>query len=648
MTTVINGKTKGLSGRLFRLLPYILAALLWIILATNGHYYLKKVEDLSIFMFDWLFFKDSIQIPGGFLGVAGAFFTQFLYLPRLGAVLWIILLLAAYQLTVKVLNIPEHLRALAIIPVALLVIGNMSLGYGVYIMREQDHFFAPVLGYMIALAPLPAIRSIKPVWGRILFLTVWTAVVFQLAGTFALVGTLSASCLSLVERETLRSQRMKVFAAGVALIILVPIITYNFYTSYRLADSWILGLPSISQDSWTRAMRTPFQTALLFIPVMALASNRFKENGNGLILQSAVYVIAVAATWGFWFKDDNFHTEIAMSEAVDRFDWQQVIDIYSKAADSHAKSDAKAYNARTRKLDGVREPNKIEEIVSRYSDRFFEPTRTMVLYKDLALLKMNRALDEAFMYKDGGRPQKSRTQIPMAFQSGKQFYLQYGQVNMSYRWCLEDIIEHNWSYSTLKYLAMHCVIMQESEFAYKYLNKLKKTVFYRKWADRQLVLSKDSALMATSEPYNSILPYMCIEDRMSNDMVKTEVFIINYFLDKEPAHPTPEYDRAALLFAMRVQDIPRFWDRLMYYVNTNSVTALPHAVQEAALLYSSLEKKDVDLPYDQKVTENYKKFDGFVKSNPVRNMKESAYPYYQKFGKTFYYYYYFTRNLQTY
>jgi hypothetical protein len=250
--------------------------------------------------------------------------------------------------------------------------------------------------------------------------------------------------------------------------------------------------------------------------------------------------------------------------------------------------------------------------------------------------------------KDGSRMQKSRTIIPMVWQSGKQFYLQYGLVNMCYRWCLEDIIEHNWSYSTLKYMTMHSVIMQEPELADKYINKLKKTLFYRKWAQQQDALKSDRIKMSSAEPYNSILPYMCFENQMSNDMMKTETYLINHFLSKEPDSATPEYDRAAMLFAMHIQDIPRFWERLFYYVNSNDFKVLPRSVQEAALLYSTLEKDGRQLPLDDKVTESYNEFTRYVQNHPIRSMKESEYPYYQKFGKTFYYFYYFVRDLKTY
>lgn len=645
-------KNKGLIQRISKLIPFLLALILWCLLVFKEQYFLYKVEDLSAFLFDKLFIAEFFKIPGGFLGLAGSFLTQFLHLPWLGALLWVLLLLMAYHLTIRVFSIPESWHPLALIPIALLVIGNMSLGYGVFIMRTQDHFFAPILGYLIALVPMSLTARIKPLWGKAVFLAFWTTAGFALFGTFAFIGAIIYACNTLVRPGLTRKERITVSASAIALTLLVPVIIYSAYTSYRLAESWIMGLPSISDDSWTHAMRAPFQLALLCQIFLALCSgvlnSKTLDGTKKITAQALAYIVSVAIVCAFWYKDENFHTELEMSYAVDHLEWNHAIDTYQKAANAHRKSDEKAYQSRTNKIQTAHSTDEINDIVERYSSRFFEPTRTMVLYRDLALLKTNRALDEAFTMKDGSRLQNSRTQIPMAWQSGKQFYLQYGLVNMCYRWCLEDIIEHNWSFSTLRYMTMHSVIMQEPELAEKYISKLEKTIFYRRWARGQRALKANRNAMAAAEPYKSILPYMCFENRMSNDMIKTEVYLINHFMEKQPEAATPEYDRAALLIAMRIQDIPRFWERFYYYLKSNPLDKIPLSVQEAAILYSNLRKDGRQFPYDTEVIQSYDEFNTYVQKHAIRSMQESSYPYYRLFGKTFYYYYYFMRDLNTY
>lgn len=653
MTHVKQKAPKGLYGQLVRLLPYILALLLWGALMLREQFFLKKVEDLSLFLFEWPFLRDTLLIPGGFLGYLGSFLTQFLHLPWLGSLIWILLLLISYQLTIKAFKIPARLHFLAIIPAMMLVIGNMDMGYKLFLMREQDHFFGPTLGYLAALIPVFAIKKTDRQWSKILLLTLWTPAAFELLGIYGLVGTVTAACI-LLGSNSLRKERITVLIYSIALFFIVPVLMYGLYTTFRMADSWSLGLPSISEDAFTASIRNPFRITLIYLPLMALAGLFIKNDDKSDLgakqigTSVAIYLFAVVVTWAFWFKDSNFHTELAMSNAVDRNAWQEVVDIYKKAVDSKSKSDAKAYEARTKALTGVRDTAGRQEIVDKYADLFFEPTRTMVMYRDLALLKLNRALDEAFTLKDGSRLQNREATVPMAFQSGKQLYMHYGLVNMSYRWCLEDVIEHGWSNATLKYMVIHSVVMHEEEFARKYINKLHKTIFYRRWANEQRELAHDSTLMAVTAPYSEILPYMCFENRMTNDMVLSESFIMRHFSEPEPEHATPEYDRAALFWAMRIQNIPAFWMHLYYYLQSNRVNELPRSVEEAAILYSHLEKGGLEIPYSKSVTDSYNAFQNYVKQHPPVNMKESAYPYSQKFGRTFFYYYYFMRDLQTY
>ena len=618
-------------------------------LATRGQYYLKKVEDLSLFMFDWLYIKESMLVPGGILSIAGSFLTQFLYLPWLGSLIWVLVLLSAYSLTVRAFNLPEQFKALAIIPAVLLVIGNMSIGYGIFIMRAHDWFFAPALGYMAALIPLFAVKSIRPAWGRALALTLWTVLGFILFGSFALAGTLAAACAILADAQDLRKNRITVFITGLLLIILVPLVEYSLFTSYRLADSWTIGLPEISESAWTSSVRTPFLLVLLLLPLMALISGRLRQSTGHPAIPAAVYILSAAAVCLFWFNDSNFRTELAMSEAVDRFEWQKVIDIYQDAVSSHARSDAKAFAARSAALEGVKDQDERKAIVDKYRDRFFEPTRTMVLYCDLAMIKKNRALDDAFGLKDGGRMQNTLEQIPMAYQSGEQFYFHFGLPNLCYRWCLENAVEHGWSAASVKYMSLLAILTGEQDMALKFLGKLQETLFHRKWAEQYLTLASAPAQAAKQAPFDSILPLLCFEDDMSNDLGKCELHLIKHFTQSRPAgSSTPEYDRVALFWAMRTQSIPDFWNKLGNYLESNRPARLPRNVQEAAYLYTNLERRGLDIPYDQSIKDSYSRFTQYVAKHQVRNPQESAYPYSQQFGKTFYYFYYFIRDIQTY
>ena len=647
MATTFGKKQDRLSGNLFRLLPYLLAALLWGLLAFHEQYFLKKVEDLSLFMFDGQYINDAIRIPGGLIGIAGSFFTQFLYIPWLGSLIWVIMLLIIYQLTIKAFNIPQHLGALAIIPPALLVIADMSIGYGIFIIRQQDYFFTPLIGCITALLTLLAFNRIRSALGKTVLIILWTAAGYPFLGIYALAGTLTIAVYALAAGNAPLKERLTVCLTGIALIFLLPIIAYSFYTTFRLADSWQLGLPSVSNISWTYAIKTPYVLTLLFLPVLAIVS-RWCLNVRNIIFQTAVYVCSVTAVWGFWFKDGNFRTELKMSEAVDRLDWQKVIDIYQKTVKAHSQSDAKAYAARTAKLTGVDDPGTIESILDKYSDRFFEPTRTMVLYRDLALLKTDRALDEAFTMKDGSRLQKSCTQIPMTLQSGKQFYFQYGLPNLCYRWCIEDAVENGWNTGTLKYMSMLSILTGEKNMAIKFLDKLDKTMFHKKWSKQNRALLADTGLVAHSAPYDRIIPLMCFEDNMTNDMAKCESHLIKHFTGPRPAEATPQYDLTALFWTMRTQSIPDFWERFYFYLRTNQSKSIPRSIQEAAILYNSLESHGVELSYAAPIRESYNKFTQYVQRHTVRTIRESSYPYSQQFGKTFYYYYYFIRDLQTY
>lgn len=649
--TTVNKKNVTAREWIQKLFPILFAVSLWLLLSFYEQYFLKKAEDLSLFLFDWDFLKSALTVPGGFLGWAASFFTQFLYLPWLGSIFWIALLMLSARLTRSAFGIPAGLSVLSYIPAFILVAGNMSLGYGVYLTRVQDFFFSPVLGYIVSLVPLILTGKSEKRLSNLLILAVWSFIGYPLAGIYALWGTLLAGLAALFRKGT-AAERIAPAAVAAALFLLVPVLLYGQYTSYRIEDSWTMGLTVVSDDIWTSYVRLPFYLIAAFTVLAVLTGRPMTglagSDRNSLIAQIATIVLGTVLVWAFWFKDSNFRAELMMSQAVDRHDWKQVTDIYEKVSMRGIEREKKAIDRRKTELEGVRNEDQVKDIIEEYDLKLFEPTRLMVLYRDLALLKQNRALDQAFTYRDGSRLQKSRTQIPMTFQAGRQLYLNYGVVNMAYRWCLEDLVEHGLSFGTLKYIATYAVLMNETQFASKYLNKLDKSLFYRKWSRSQRDLAADAAAMSKAVPYCEIIPYMSFPDRMSNDHVKAELYLIQHFRDDRGRNASPEFDRAALLWAMRTQDIPQFWTALARYLTTSQDGRLPRHVQEAVQLYSTLESMKVEFPIEQEIKNSHSSFQKYAQLARYRNEQEAAFPFWLKYGKTFFYYYYFTRNLQTY
>lgn len=655
----LNKIKVGMSTYMKKAVPIISAAIiLWAILAFASKSFLFKTCDLSLFLFDWTFLKEAFTIPGGFLGWVGSFFTQFLYIPWFGALLWVSLLVLAGFLTIRIFGLPEKFAGLAVIPVALLIIANMSLGYGIFIMRSQDYFFAPTLGYLLMLAIMAATWKAPKLWQRISILAISAFAGYILAGVFALAGTVAAGIgLASEPIKSGRTEaptgalRITVPIVSVILCIVTPFILYGLFTRYRLADSWYMGLPSISDDEWTVWIRLPLWILMTYSIAMASLCSLFANTvGNGKhpnVANAVVIALSVAATVLFWFKDENFRTELEMSIAADNYDWKKISDIYFKASIRHIDKEKKAYETRQKELAGVKDKDVYENILDEYDDSFFEPTRLMVMLRDLAFIKQDKALDQAFALRDGAHPQKSRTQIPMVFQAGRQLYLNYGLTNLEYRWCLEDQVEHGWCFGTLKYMAMYAIIMNETEFATRYLDKLDKTLFFRDWSKKQRILSGNRDAISDTAPYKDILPLMCFNDRMSNDRVKIETYLMSHFANDRDVQSTHQFDKVALFWAMRSQNIELFWKALSQYIDTADELQFPQNVQEAILLYSSLEKDDMGIPIDESVTDSYESFQKYTMNSSFRSEKEASFPMWLNFGKTFYYYYYFVRGLKT-
>ena len=651
MTETASGSIKksGLSfGKIRMLSDTLLTVTLLLFFVLGFRYTLLRIESNSLFLYDKGFLSDSFSTPGGFTSWAGQFLTQFLHYPWIGSLIWVALAVLTVKLTrIAYPALCDTFWTASYIPVVILSIYCLGSGYGIFLMKTPGWFFIPSIGTILILCTVVLCRRIALLPARWTIIILSASAGYVLAGIWGPVSALAAAlCCQVPEREKDYSGLIIALAASIGM----PVLLHTLYTTFRTDEIFTVGLPLFNFENQL-PVRLPCLLLILYMTAAPFVRIRDCHPGTHKMdyIQLAVIVISVAALFMLSFRDRNFTTENAMSSALDRYDWKEVTDILERAEKKSAGSDERAYSRRTKSIGGITRMNDIESIVDHYSTRFYEPTRIMVLYKDVALFSLGTEAGSMFSYRDGARSQKKKYEIPMALQAGKQLYFYWGLPNYCHRWCIEESVEYGWSNSTLKYAAMSAISMEEWNLAHKYLGVLEKTLCYRKWAESQLALITNREAVQAAVPYNTVIPLMCYDDRLSNDQAIIEPFIMNHFTSHRPEQATPQFDRAAMLWTLRTQDIQLFWITFLNYLGSNDPKSIPRHYQEAAILYSNLERNTgiQSLPFDRQVRENYEAFVNYEKSHPVRNISESAYPYSKRFGKTFWFYYYFIRGQET-
>jgi membrane protein DedA with SNARE-associated domain len=636
----------------FAVCAIILTAIVWLPMSTYCQEWLIRIESKSLFLYDLFFIKESIQQPIGLLNYSALFLTQFLHIPWLGALIFCSLLVISAYLTKKVYDIEDKDSYLAFLPSVLMVILNICTGYALYIIKSPGFFFAPAIGYTVSVFAMYCIKMVKSPVLSIPLIIVWTILGYLGFGIYALASTMAIAIIEL-KRESAMSSKISFVLFSSIFVIFTPLFTSFISTTYNgFAAAFTAAAPTITEPhnfplykiTAVLLVSLPIVFSICYRPISSLFKKQYYTVQISAML---IYCIAICL---FWFKDANFYAEQKISNAVDNLDWKLVADTHKEIAEKHKNKDNKIYNKMVSKTNNAISTEETASIVDKYKSKIYEPSRMMVLLKDLALVKLGKESNTAFTYKDGGRVQKFQSTIPIVSQCGKQLYLHYGLPNLAYRWCIEEAVEYGWNSETLKYAAKASILTGDFKLAQKFIDQLKKTLFHKEWAEDMSAYIKNPELIDNSAEMQSIKDLMCYESELSNDRSVIETYLLDHFTKNRGANATPYFDRVAMLWALHTQDIPTFWICFNNYLTTNNPTEMPRHYQEATLLYGNLEK-NVDIskmPFDKSVVTTFNNFNRYTQQNRVSNLDLASYSFAQNFGNTFYYYYYFIRNLNTY
>ena len=590
---------------------------------------LWKVQSMNEFLGSALFFRQQMLVPGGLLSYVGSFLTQLLFHPWLGVGVLLGLWWLLMWVSARALGIEGHWRALLLLPVALLLVANVDLGYWIYVLKWRGYFFAPTLGTLVAAALLWAYRlTPRKRWLRAVVIGSTVAAGYPLLGVWAL-----AAALLMGLADTCRSPRdfqggRLMLPLALLMVVAVPLLYYRYvFFQTNLQDIYATGLPVFTFLDSHPVFYLPY--ILLAACYAGAACCRWdtktaagpasttKQNGarrrqawlrSPLLAQGLLLVALSVGVFAFWFKDENFHHELRMQHCVERLDW-----------------------------DGV-----LKEAM-RQKD---EPTRSIVMMRNLALARIGRQGDDMYIFPNGAKPSHAPFPILLSQIIGRMIYYHYGLPNECHRVCLEEGVENGWRTEILQYMARCALMNGEQQAARKFLQLLRQTMFYGKWADNMQPLLRDRRLLEQAAETGPVSHMMHYANTLGSDNGYTEQYVMGLLAAQDSDDKL--FQEQALLATLWKKDAQLFWPRFIGYARQHPHDRIPRYYQEAAYLFGTLENHPnlSKIPFSDGIKQSFQAFVEAMKRCDGLPMEEARKRLYPVFGSTYYYEYYMMSDLK--
>lgn len=602
-------------------LPYFTAAffavIVYLALLTDQADFLFRSQELSLFLPTKSFFLQQMSVPGGFIVWLGAWFTQFFYYPWLGILLLVALWTLIYGLTLSVCRVAPQWALLGLVAPLALMATVTDLGYWLFHLKTVGYLYSNTLGFLLALLLLWGYRAL-PSRFRVYWIFISVALGYPLIGAYSLLAGMYMMIWAL---KAEKKSRQRVIQPLVALFVVVvaPIVWYYVYTQINFKYIYLAVLPFFMTPDLDFSQWIPYLVLLFsLLPLLLLEKDFSGEKGEKepfylrrrwiyVTIQVACLILFFYGAKAFWYNDPNFRTELFMDKAAKAGNWDAVIE--------------RAYREQG------------------------EPTRLMVMIRNLALLRQGRGGDEMFRFPDGGARPNAKFEERMMQVGGKLIYFNYAKLNFCYRWCLEDAVEYGMKVEYLKYMARCAIFSGDKQVARKYLRTLKQTRFHADWAREQEKFLDDSSLLEADPTYKDVKALYGYSNRLDGDQNLAEIYLLNYFANTWGREPL--YQEVSMMCTLIMKNIPLFWPRFFSYIQTHQ--RIPVHYQEAAVLYCYLERQydPETLPIDDDVKQRFQAFQNLIVQNQGRP-EDSLEPLFKsRYGDTFWYSYFFMRNIKS-
>jgi len=592
----------------------------WVFLVGKNADTLFFMQDRGYWNDSMVYFDHCMRMPGGFLSWAGSYLTQYFYYPAYGVAILILLWMLSFCVAWRSFHVRLELTFLLFIPLVALLCTEVHLGYWAYFMKDIDYSFYHSLGYFFALLlSVDYFRKLK--YGGYIQLILVPVLFYYPLGVYALLATVLIAFRMF--KDNWRSD-WKAFILMFAMLGIVPLLETYGTTLMRPDQPWLFGLKRFEigpvRDYRLEAPLVWLICSSLLIPLLGK-----KKDGSfgpkGLVISQLLMLVLAFGSYKEVsdrnFTDSNYHAELKMLRAVDEQRWDDVLSEFCVARGN--------------------------------------PSRMMVMYRDIALLNKGELLSR---YQYNNRPANPTVMsdsivVRLCDTTGDFIYYNFGETCFGIRRAIERCMHYGFSYYTLRVLARCALINGEYDNVRKYLRLLEHSTFHKEWARELRPYLEDTTLIASS-------PRFGLVKRLYNggsSMVGSDDYYVEPTIIHKLAHTAtdnPEILDLALAYCLQSKDLKCFWAQVWQYHNINPDKPFHRYIQEAMLLYhNELKSGPADISeynIDPQIAERYNVFISRMKEYAQNGMKEdqigaSLQP---EFGDTYWWDYCVLRDIQSY
>ena len=425
----MNNKSKASGAILYASLLTFISFVVYILYINQEVLY--TAHERSEFIFGAPFFHTLMSKPFGLMQYVGAWLTQLLCEPAIGAGVLVAIWVLIFYVGTKAFRLQGSASALMLLPVACLLTSIVNQGYWIYISTIRGYWFSQSVGYLVMLLLLWIARSTPRKWHLVWYLL--GVCIYPVLGWFALLFVI---CLALSDKPAWREY------LGLLLLVFTASIWHTqFYANLRADDVMLAGFPRfVTPMDSSKNLSIPF-CVLGVVSILIPLGRKYLAKWYVPVLCA---IAGIMFTSSLMFHDRNYIDEMRMVRYAEDDNWKGVL--------------------------AIAEENKT-------------PTSTMIFIKNIALMYEGGLLDRSFKLGNNAVNinNPDTLHVTLLDIASPLVYYNYGMMNEAIRLSFENAIQAGFSPFYLKMLSRCALAVGDKKLVERYTTILHHLPFYSGW-----------------------------------------------------------------------------------------------------------------------------------------------------------------------